>query len=105
MIKYIILAVVAILVLSYFGYDIQAIVESPTTQKNLSYTEGGVSHVWNEYLKEPILYFWHKIFIGILWNAFIHNLGRIDAGAPSELEGAGQRLLHIGDQGYTPIDQ
>ncbi len=105
MIKYIILALIAIIVLSFFGYDLKAIVEAPLTQNNLQYVGGGISYVWEGYLKKPIEYFWNNIFIGILWNAFIHNLGRIDAGAPTELESMGSRLLKIGDTPYTPLGQ
>lgn len=105
MIKYIILALIVIIVLSFFGYDLKAIIEAPLTQNNLHYVGGGVKHVWDEYLKGPLTYLYRNVFIGILWQAFIHNLGRIDAGAPTELENAGQRLLHVGDQPYRPIDQ
>jgi len=103
MIKYIILGLIAILVLSFFGYDLQNIVEAPATQKNLHYVGDGVGYVWNEYLSQPISYFWNNIFIGILWNSFLHNLGKVNAGAPTELEAAGKRLWNIGDQPYQPI--
>lgn len=103
MIKYIILGLIAILALSFFGYDIQNIVEAPGTQKNLNYVGGGVVTVWEKYLEYPIKYFWNNIFIGILWNSFMHNLGKVNSGAPTELEAAGQRLWNIGDQPYQPI--
>jgi|SRR5581483_5185061 len=104
MVKYIILALIVIIVLSYFGYDLKAIIEAPTTQNNLHYAWGGVSYVW-DYIKGPVTYLWNQVFIGILWQAFIHNLGRINSGAPTELEGAASRLMNIGNQGYTPLDQ
>lgn len=105
MIKYIILALVAIIILSFFGYDLKAIIEAPITQNNLHYAGGGVTYVWNNYLKGPIEYFWKNIFVGILWNAFVHNLGRIDSGAPTELQNMGNRLIHIGDQPYSPVGE
>ena len=105
MIKYIIIILILIIVLSFFGYDLKAVIESPLAQKNLNYTKSGVEYVWDGYLKGPLTYLYKNIFIGVLWKAFIHNLGRIDAGAPSELENAGQRFLRIGDEGYRPIDQ
>ena len=103
MIKYIVLGILGVLVLSYFGFDIKAIIESPVAQNNLSYVTGGVKFVWNEYLSQPVLYFWNNIFLNILWGSFMHNLGKINSGAPTELEAAGQRLLNIGDQPYQPI--
>jgi hypothetical protein len=105
MIKYIVLGFLAILVLGYFGYDLRAIVESPTVQSNLTYVTGGIKFVWNEYLSQPILYFWNNIFLNILWGSFMHNLGQINAGAPTELEAVGQRLLNMGDQPYQPLGQ
>ncbi len=105
MIKWIIIILITIIVLSFFGYDLKAIIDSPLTQKNLNYTKSGVEYVWDGYLKGPLTYLYKNIFIGILWKAFIHNLGRIDAGAPTELENVGQRLLKIGDQPYRPIDR
>lgn len=97
MIKYIILAIILIIVLSFFGYDLQAIIESPLAQRNLGYAKDGVVYVWDSYLSRPVTYFWNNIFLGILWNSFVNNLGRINAGAPTELEQMGQRLLNIGN--------
>ncbi|MFA6095251.1 MAG: hypothetical protein WC767_00170 [Candidatus Paceibacterota bacterium] len=99
MIKYIVLAIILIIVLSFFGYDIQGIVESPLAQKNLGYAKDGVMFVWDNYLSQPITYFWNNIFIGLLWNTFVNNLGRINSGAPTELEELGSRVLNIGNQG------
>lgn len=105
MIKYIVLALIVIIVLSFFGYDLRAIIEAPLTQSNIHYAWGGVSYVWDNYLKSPINYFWNNIFLGILWQAFTHNLGRINAGAPTELEAIGNRIMNIGSQPYQPLDQ
>lgn len=104
MIKYVILALVAIIVLSFFGYDLKAIIEAPITQSNLHYAAGGVETVW-DYVKGPVTYLYKNVFIGILWQAFLNNLGRINSGAPTELENAGSRLMNIGNTGYKPIDQ
>ncbi|HVT75293.1 MAG TPA: hypothetical protein VHD69_02690 [Candidatus Paceibacterota bacterium] len=104
MIKYVILALVIIIVLSFFGYDLRAIIEAPQTQSNLGYAWSGVSFVW-DHIKGPILYLYQNIFIGILWQAFVHNLGRIDAGAPTELQNAAQRFTNVGNQGYQPLGQ
>ncbi|MBI5133788.1 MAG: hypothetical protein HZA81_00130 [Candidatus Taylorbacteria bacterium] len=105
MIKYIVLALIVIIVLSFFGYDLRAIIEAPVTQNNLGYAWGGVTYVWDNYLKNPVNYFWNNIFIGLLWQAFTNNLGRINAGAPTELENIGNRILNIGSEPYRPLDQ
>ncbi len=105
MIKYAIIILVAIIVLSFFGYDLKKIIEAPTTQGNLNYVMSGVTYVWDNWLKQPIVYFWDKIFIGILWNAFVHNLGRIDQGAPTELQNMGDRLMNIENIGTQPLGE
>ncbi len=105
MIKYAIVILVAIIVLSFFGYDLKKIIEAPTTQGNLSYVWSGVTYVWDNWLEKPLSYLWNKVFIGILWNAFVHNLGRIDAGAPTELENAGKRLMDIENVGTQPLGE
>ena len=101
MVKYIILALIVVIVLSFFGYDLKAIIDAPLTQSNLSYSWSGVTWVWDQ-VKGPVTYVYNNIFIGILWQAFISNLGRINAGAPTDLQNAGSRLVNIGNQGYTP---
>ncbi|MDE1875101.1 MAG: hypothetical protein KGI79_01220 [Patescibacteria group bacterium] len=105
MIKYIILAIILIIILSFFGYDLRAIIQAPLTQSNLGYAWSGVTYVWDNVLSTPINYFYHNIFLGILWQAFLTNLGRINAGAPTEIQNAGSRLVNIGNQGYQPIGQ
>ena len=79
-ISIVILIVIAIFVLSYFGISIQSNVEAPQTQSNLSYVWGGVVNVWNTYLEGPILYFWNNIFIALLWNGFVHNMSLLGDG-------------------------
>ena len=66
MIKWIIIALIAIIVLSFFGYDLKVIIDSPLTQKNLNYTKSGVEYVWDGYLKGPLTYLYKNIFIGMI---------------------------------------
>lgn len=66
-IKYIILIVIAILILSYFGFDIKQTVESDQSRSNLSYVWGLVTYVWDHFLAGPVLWIWNTIVIGILW--------------------------------------
>ena len=78
-IKMIILIVIAILILSYFGYNIRSLVNSPNTQDNFSYVGGVVVDVWNNYLKVPATYAW-DFFINMVWNPAVHNLMNINNG-------------------------
>ena len=82
----IIVIIIAIIVLSYFGFDLQAIVESPETQGNLGYVWGLATLLWTDYLMQPVLYFWNNIFINLLWETFVSNLERIRDGEPTNFE-------------------
>ncbi len=85
-IKWIIIFIIFIMIMSYFGIDLRAIVESPASQGNLGYIWSLSSTVWNNYLKSPVLYFWNNIFINLLWNSFIDSLDRIKNVQPSSLK-------------------
>ena len=84
--RFILIIIILILVLSYFNIDIRGIVESPQSQKNISYVWGWTSFVWMEYLRSPVLYFWNNIFINLLWESFVSNMERIKAGQPHDFE-------------------
>ncbi len=73
LVKMIIVIVIALLILSYFGFNLRNIANSPTTQDNFSYVWGLIVHVWNDYLKTPAVFIWN-IFINYIWNPAINNL-------------------------------
>ncbi len=70
-IKYIIIIIIAILILSYFGFNIKSIAESDTSKSNFSYVWGWISYVWNTFLATPAHFIWDKILVGIVWNMII----------------------------------
>ena len=79
-IKFIVIIIIAIIILSYFGFDLRSIVEAPETQENIGYVWGGVVYIWENWLAGPISYLWNDIFIDLLWDSFIENLERIKGG-------------------------
>ena len=86
LIKLVILIVIAILVLSYLGFDLKTFIESDQTQGNLGYVWTFVLNVWENYLKSPVMYFWNEIFIKLIWSAFTSNMEKIKAGEPTDLQ-------------------
>ncbi|HJN62798.1 MAG TPA: hypothetical protein QGH03_01010 [Candidatus Paceibacterota bacterium] len=86
LIKLIIVIIIAIIVLSYFSFDLRSIVEAPQTQDNLGYVWELLTILWVDYLSQPILYFWNNIFIDLLWETFISNFERIKAGESTDFE-------------------
>ena len=85
-VKLIILIVVALLVLSYFGISLRALVNSPTTQDNISYTASSTVTVWDTYLKVPATYLWNDIFISLIWDPAIQNLKNLRDNQPTTIQ-------------------
>jgi len=85
-IKLILMIIIAIIILSYFGFNLRGIVESPETQGNLGYVWGLTVGVWDNYIGGPITYLWNDIFIDLMWNPFVDNLERNKRGESSTIE-------------------
>ncbi len=69
-IKLIIIIVVALIVLGYFGFDLQKIIDSPTVHKNLVYMKDLVVGVYENYLARPVSYLWN-LFIRLVWSKVV----------------------------------
>jgi hypothetical protein len=72
-IKIVVIVVIALLVLSYFGYNIRDIANSQTSKDNFSYVGGVLYNIWNDYLKGPVLFAWN-LFVDYVWTPAINNL-------------------------------
>ena len=68
-VKTVIIIVIALIVLGYFGYNLEDIVKSPTVQKNLRYVWDFVVSIWNNYLIGPVKFIWDKIIVGVIWES------------------------------------
>src|SRR5258706_14284833 len=73
LVKAIILIVIALLIISYFGINLRSLAGAPTTQSNFGYAKEVVLNVWNSFLKRPVLLAWN-IFATYIWNPAINNL-------------------------------
>lgn len=62
LIKTIIIIVIALIILGYFGFNIGDIINSPTVQANLHIVWDIIVKIWNNYLAGPVLY-----VFGMLW--------------------------------------
>ena len=67
LIKAIILIVIALIVLGYFGFNVTDIINGPTVQANLHSAWDFVVNVWQNYLSVPFTWFWDKFVVGVLW--------------------------------------
>lgn len=85
-IKTIIIIVIAIVIISYFGFDLKRIIESPQTQRNFGYVKDAVVTVWNRYLEEPVVYLWNDVFKKLIWSTSVDALKDIKNGDQTILE-------------------
>ncbi len=78
-IQIIVLVVIILVALGYFGFSIREIMDSPVVSDNLSYVWNATVHLWNTYLAASAAYLW-GVFKNLLWGAFITNLESIKSG-------------------------
>ena len=65
LIKMIILIVIALIILGYFGYNLRSIISSPTVHDNLAYVWDLIVQFWNNCLKGPAQYIFDLILKGL----------------------------------------
>ncbi len=66
LIKTILVIVVALIVLGYFGFNLRDTMSSPTVQDNLSYAGQVATNLWNNYLKSIAEYIWNNVIVKAL---------------------------------------
>lgn len=71
----ILVIVIGLIVLGYFGFNVKDIIESGTVQTNLHYVWDFVVKVWNLYLAAPFIFIWDKFVVGVLWKFIQAGLG------------------------------
>lgn len=67
LIQTIIIIVIALIILGYFGFNVADIIKGPTVQTNLTTVWNFVLKIWNNYLVGPVIYVWDKFVVGVLW--------------------------------------
>ncbi len=91
-IKWVVIIVIALIILGYYGFDLRKAIESPTNQNNFSYIQSVTYNVWNNYLKGPATYLWKEIFIKVIWNPAIDNLKKIGNNQPTVIDQSAPKL-------------
>ncbi len=79
LIGFIIILIIALIVLGYFGISIKSVIQKQPVQDNLSYAWQTAKYVWVTYLSGPANFVWN-IFYNYLWLSFIENAQRIKDG-------------------------
>ncbi|MCC7004927.1 hypothetical protein IT397_03355 [Candidatus Nomurabacteria bacterium] len=85
----IVVIIVAIIVLSYLGFDLRKIFQSEYMQSNFSYIGEILRKVWENYLARPIIFLWERVVLPLLniaWNAFTTGLDKLKSVDTSGLD-------------------
>lgn len=86
LVKTVILVVIILLVLAYFGFNLRSVVNSPTFQDNWALIRDAVVSLWNTYLRAPADYLWNQIFMPYIWQPLIRNLEKMKADQPTDIQ-------------------
>lgn len=74
LVRTIVLIVVGLLILAYFGFNLREIVSSDTFIDNWSFIRSIAGDIWANYLKLPLAYVWNNLFLPYVWNPIIENI-------------------------------
>ncbi len=70
----ILIIVIAVIALGYFGIKLTDILASPIVRENLEFLWNTAREIWNSFLSEPAHWIWEHI-IRFLWELLLRGLG------------------------------
>lgn len=88
MIKWIVIAIIGLIVLGYLGIDIRKAIQSEASQSNLEYAKEVVVYAWNSYLKEPVKFIWSEVFVKYIWDPVLNKINNKVKGISANDTGA-----------------
>lgn len=91
-VSWVIIIVVALLILSYYGFSLRTLVQSPTTQDNFGYVATTTVTFWDKYLEQPANYLWNDVFINLIWDPGIKNLTDMKNNQPTDIQSSSPTL-------------
>ena len=75
-----VLIIIGILILNYFGFSIREFLNSPEVHDRFIQIWTILKMVWHDYLVTPFWYVWNKIVIGIFWETIKNLLDKVKVG-------------------------
>lgn len=81
-IKWIVIIIAIILVLSYFNVNIEQFLQKPIVKDNFGFVTNKILYVWQNYLQKPARFVF-KFFIYYIWTPLIDGLERMRNGEPA----------------------
>jgi len=81
-IKTILLIIIFLAILSYFGFNLREFIDRPIVKENFGLVWNIIANLWNTYLAGPVNYLWNNIFINLIWEPFVNALQGIKTEIP-----------------------
>jgi len=93
---WVLIIIVALLVLSYYGFSLRNLVNAPVTQDNFTYVATSTVSVWDKYLERPASYLWNDVFINLIWDPAIYNLTQMKNDQPTNIASSSPQIPQPG---------
>ena len=78
-IQIIIILLLFVVVLSLLGVSLRSMTGNPLVRTNFGYVWETGQWLWDSYLSYPARFLW-KVFVDLIWEAFIENMQRLKKG-------------------------
>lgn len=85
-VRWIVIFIVALFILSLLGFDLKKSVESEPVQNNFTYVKVVLENFYNRVLRRPAEFIWREFFVEIVWKPFWQAMQDIKNGQPTQLE-------------------
>ncbi len=76
-IKDIIIIIVAVFLLNYFGFDVKGWLNSPEVKGQIFTIWDFIKNIWTSYIQGPVDYLWNQIIIGIVWEFVLNIINKV----------------------------
>lgn len=77
-IKDIIIIVIAVLLLNYFGFDVKEWLDKPEVKEQIFAVWDFIKNIWINYVKGPADYLWNTIIIGVVWEFILNIIDKVN---------------------------
>ena len=80
MLRTIIVLILILAVVSYFGFNLKDFINNPTVRSNFAYVWDFVKDIWDKYLKNVAMIFWNSVFVDTITKGIKDNLDVVLSG-------------------------
>ncbi|MEK9201746.1 MAG: hypothetical protein AAB944_02135 [Patescibacteria group bacterium] len=76
-IKDIIIIIIAVFLLNYFGFDVKKWLDSPEVKGQIFIVWDLIKNIWINYIQGPADYLWNQIIIGVVWEFILKVIDKL----------------------------